>query len=427
MTDRPDRPLRVLLATDFFHPHLGGAERQVRLLASALAARGHDVQVVTAAQPGLDGHELVDGVPVRRLPAAATLLPVLAGDPRRRFLPPLPDPLLAARLARLVRRSRPDVVHANGWIAYSCAAASGRPLVLSVRDYGYACATRTLLQDDRRLCSGPGPRKCLRCAGGHYGAVKGFVSVGGVFAGRSLLARRVGGVHSVSRFVEDALRRDLAHGPDWSGIRFERIPDVVASDDTRAMPVAERALVDRLPGRPFILFVGALQRHKGLFVILGAYERLRAEVPAESVPPLVLIGTRWPDTPQELPHGVTVLEDVPHRVVMEAWRRSSFGVAPSLWPDPLPGVVREAMACGRPVIGSRAGGIPDMIDDGVNGLLVEPGDVHGLAAAMHRLVTDPARATSMGTAGRLSVAALGPEQIAARFESFYRSVPGVVS
>lgn len=414
-------PLRVLLASDFFHPHIGGAERQVRLLAGALRLRGHEVRVVTAAQPGLPHRETVDDVPVERLPAGSTATPLLAGDPGRRFLPPVPDPLLTAALARRIRRSRPHIVHANGWIAYSCAGATlGRDglLVLSVRDYGYACATRALLQDDRRLCSGPALGKCLRCAGGHYGPAKGVVTVAGVFSGRPLLARTVRGVHSVSRFVEGALRRDLAHGSAWSDVRFERIPDVVTLAPSGALGPAEQRLVDGLPKEPFILFVGALQAHKGVGVLLHAYALL------DRPPPLVLVGTRWPDTP-EMPTGVTVLSDVPHAVVMEAWRRARFGVAPSVWPDPLPGVVREAMSAGRAIIGTRSGGIPDMVRDGVNGLLVQPGDPGALAAAMRLLLADQALTARLGAAGRASVETLGPDSIAARFESFYRSVLSV--
>ncbi len=65
-----------------------------------------------------------------------------------------------------------------------------------------------------------------------------------------------------------------------------------------------------------------------------------------------------------------MLSDVPHRVVMAAWERCLFGVVPSVWPDPLPGVVREPMTRGGPVIGSDIGGIPDMIEHERNGLLV---------------------------------------------------------
>src|SRR4029077_11673894 len=89
-----------------------------------------------------------------------------------------------------------------------------------------------------------------------------------------------------------------------------------------------------LADKPFILFFGALQPHKGLLTLLDAYSGL------DPPPPLVLIGSVWPDTPRYFPAGVTVMRNVPHADVMKAWERSLFGVVPSIWPDPLPGTVR---------------------------------------------------------------------------------------
>ena len=417
--------MRVLLTSDFFHPVIGGAERQVGLLAGALAGRGHDVRVATTAQPGLPARELIDSIAVDRLMGVASALPAPGGG--RRFLPPAPDPMLTIGIRRLVSDWRPDVVHASGWIGYSTAAAvldNAAPMVLSVRDYGHACATRNLLWQDRTLCDGPSLTRCLDCAGRHYGAARALIAVSGVRAGRPLLRRTVRAIHSVSRFVERTVERDVLRGdPGWRPI-LERIDDIVPAppDQGHGGPFErdDWGLLGRLPTVPYILFVGALQTHKGLDVLLEAWDRMGG-MPGGSIdrPPLVLIGTRSADTPATFPAGVTVLSDVPHRVVMAAWERCLFGVVPSLWPDPLPGVVREPMTRGKTVIGSDVGGIPDMITHDVNGLLVPPGDARALASAMDRLVADPASRARMGEAGRRSVAELTPPAIGRRFEALY--------
>jgi glycosyltransferase involved in cell wall biosynthesis len=76
-------------------------------------------------------------------------------------------------------------------------------------------------------------------------------------------------------------------------------------------------------------------------------------------------------------------------------------VHPSVLPDTFPNAVREAMLLGKAVVGSRTGGIPEMITHGETGLLVEPGDAAGLAAAIEALVHTPARRAALGVAARM--------------------------
>jgi hypothetical protein len=168
-----------------------------------------------------------------------------------------------------------------------------------------------------------------------------------------------------------------------------------------------------LPEVPYILFVGALQPHKGIGILLDAYRQLA------NPPPLVLVGTRGPDTPDRFPSDVTVIENLEHSAVMRAWDPALFGVAPSICADALPGVVREAMSRGVPVVGTRVGGIVDMIEDRVNGLLVEPGDVDGLATAMQELVDDVELRANLGEQARRDVARYVPDAIGAAFDRLY--------
>lgn len=403
--------LRILMASDFYPPFIGGAERQMQLLGRELARRDHDVCLATVWHAGLPEQEADNGVQVRRLKAATTLVPWFSKDPRRRFHPPFPEPSFVWGLRQIIQRFQPDLVHASGWIAYSCAAALfGRrtPLVISARDYGYSCATRTLLHGGG-ICEGPTLKKCLGCASRSYGIPKALAAVAGIFSSRPLLARKVAAIHHVSAFMQKIVQRDFSESPVASVV-------IPSFNENSLKGVLAAEFTDRLPAEPYILFVGALQPNKGLGILLKAYKQLTMP------PPLVLIGSIWPDTPKEFLAGVIVLYNVPHPVVMAAWERCLFGVAPSVWPDPLPGVVREAMSKGKAVIGTAVGGIVDMIAGGETGLLVPPGDVDALAEAMRKLIEDPEMRERLGRAGQEDVKRFGADRVVPRFEKLYREL-----
>ena len=78
-------------------------------------------------------------------------------------------------------------------------------------------------------------------------------------------------------------------------------------------------------------------------------------------------------------------------------------MVPSRWQEPLGLINLEAGACYKPVVATRVGGIPEVIHDGVNGYLVEPGDGEALVRRTQQLINDPAERQRMGAAGRRQV------------------------
>lgn len=413
--------LRILQVLDLYPPILGGAQIQTQLLSKELVRRGHEVAVATIWQDGLREFEMDEGVAIHRLKGLSMRARWLWRDPSRRDSAPLPDPGLTLGIRRLVNKFKPDVVMVYGWIVYSTAAAlvgKDIPLVVSSRDYGYSCATRNLMYKGA-ICSGPEYSKCMECASERWGNVKGRILVGGVFSGRALITRQTAAFQSVSTFVCSVVARDLLRQPadscttpDGQHSRNMVIHDLAGDIDTEP---PDPDILAQLPDEPFILFVGALAAYKGLHLVLEAYEKM------ENPPPLVLIGTVWPDTPDTFPDNVTVLRNVPHATVMAAWERALFGLAPSMWPDPLPNVVLEAMSKGKPVIGTRAGGLTDMIVDGETGYLVDLGDVAALAEAMQRLSDDTALREQFGRASRERIDAIfASDVVVTQFEDLFQ-------
>jgi len=415
--------LRVLMATDWYPPYIGGAERQTELLSKELVQRGHAVTVATTWSDRAPDREDDQGVQVYRLKGWSTYVPFLFRDANwKRPHPPLPDPGIALALRALIRRTRPDVVQATGWIAYSAAVAllgSRTPLVISWREYGYTCAQRSLFRNNQQPCDGPSPLKCLQCGIHIYGWAKGIAMVGSNYAGRPLLAKKVTRSHAISSYVRNVVERDLLHGNiDSPFPKVTLIPDFVVTNPAGRGAndpgdAAVAAYIARLPRQPFILFVGQLQENKGIFKLLEAYQRL---APA---PPLVLMGAIGPGSPAQLPANVTLIENVPNAAVMAAWERCLFGVAPSIWAETFCTVITEAMSRGKAMIASALGGPMDLIEPERTGLLVQPGNVAALAAAMQRLIDDPALTERLGAAARERVKRFTPEVVIPRFEAMY--------
>jgi glycosyltransferase involved in cell wall biosynthesis len=181
--------------------------------------------------------------------------------------------------------------------------------------------------------------------------------------------------------------------------------------------VADEAVLDLLPDAPYILFVGALLPQKGIWPLLGAYRRLRSPAP-----PLVLLGPTFYKSPTDFPPGVVALGPTSHATVMAAWEQALFGVVPSVGAETFGNVVTEAMSVGRAVVASRLGGIVDIIEDGVSGLLVPAGDEDALAAAMQRLVDDVEVRSELGDAARERVRRFAAPVVLPQFEGLYREL-----
>ena len=410
--------MRILIATDHFPPFIGGAHRQAQLIAKAMGERGHQVAVATPWHGGLPRVEERDEYSVHRVRQLRTAIPALIRDKEQRHQPPFPDPVSIYDLRKLIASFEPELIHAYGWIAYSLAVALGRrriPMMVSARDYGYFCATRTLLHKGAP-CDGPAPLKCLNCAGSYYGRPKGWVAAAGVAMSKSLLERRMTALHSISTYVHDVTLPHFGAGKD--DLMELTIPSFQA--EPPPLPGEEAPDIDawlaKLPDEPFILFVGAFRKVKGLETLFDAYRDLRGEKP-----PLVLMGTFERDSPPDFPPEAIVLTDVPHQVVMASWSKAMFGVMPSLWPEPLGATVSEGMSQGRPVIGTLLGGHTDMLNE-ETGALVPQGDAGALREAMEGLITDPERREAMGRAAAERARNFSAESVLPRFEDAYRSV-----
>jgi len=387
-------------------PVVGGEERVVEDLSRELVARGHEVSIATLQQPGGVTPEEIAGARVHTLRSTSYRITQTHQDTERRHAPPAPDPETVIDLQRVLRRERPQLVHAHNWIVHSylpLARSSHSALALSLHDYGLICATKRLRRHDE-VCSGPAPVKCQVCASEHYGPTKGLVAAFGTRSNESRLRRHVDVFLPVSSTVEQLCR---IRGDEVSQV----IPNFIGE---LPQPDLDDPRLGQLPEEPFILFFGDATVDKGAWHLADAYSRL------EGAPPLVLVGRCYIDELRERPN-VFAMGAWPHQLAIEALRRSLFSVAPSLWPEPFGLVALEAAAAGKAIVASDIGGLRDIVVDGETGLMVPPEDRAGLSAAMQRLISDAELRNRLGAAARQRAATFSPESIVPQFERAYEA------
>jgi glycosyltransferase involved in cell wall biosynthesis len=393
--------MRILMLAQSYAPVVGGEERIVEDLSVELSGRGHEVVVGTLEQPL--GPPPGDGVSVEILGSGLDRLPGMAGDPERRYAPPVPDPATVRDLRRLITRMRPEVVHGHNWLANAylpLAARDEAAFVLSLHDYSLRCANKRFYYRGG-ICSGPAALKCLAHAKEQYGAARGVATAAGTAIGDRWLRRRV----DLFLPVSEAVRQLSAIGSEPSRV----VPNFIGE----LPPVPEDLSgLDALPREPFILYFGDVTADKGARVLAEAYRSI------EGAPPLVMIGR--PIVALDPIPGLVLLGRRPHAVAIEALRRALFSVVPTILPETFGIVALEAGAAGKAVIASDVGGLPDVVVDGKTGLLVPPGKVAGLRQAIERLLAEPALRERMGEAGRQRVRQVfSPDAVVPMFEQAY--------
>lgn len=404
--------MRILLLAQFYPPIIGGEERHVKTLANSLLMRGHQVSVVTLGHGKYESVVVEDGVTVYRISGLLQRFPALFSPDGRQHAPPIPDPELMSAIDRIVGKEQPDIVHAHNWMVHSYLPLKRRHragLVLTLHDYSLVCAKKSMIHDGAP-CDGPQLRKCLLCAAGHYGSLKGSATVVAAHLGRTFVRSQVDRFIAVSDAVAERCGLIGAHD-------VETIPNFISNaTGTRSFDPSVEPFVQQLPEGKFVLFVGDLMQLKGIPTLLAAHEQLASDWP------LVLIGRRCADTPDHLPRNVHLFESWPHGAVLEAWRRCTFGVLPSTGMEACATVVMEANAMGKPMIVSRTGGLPEIVDDGSSGILVPPGDAGALAEAMRQLMCDHTLRQRLSEASVRKAQSLMADAIVPRIERVYRAL-----
>lgn len=355
-----------------------GENRVVDVESEALSQAGHDVVHYSANSDDIEGWPL----------SRRATLPVRS----------VRNGVVRRDLEQGLRRERPDVVHVHNTFpllspSVLLACRDQRvPVVATVHNYKMLCASGDFFRNGR---------PCHECAlvrpwpGLRYGCYRGsHLATLPVFAGlmvnrelwRSLVAAYIFISHS---------QRDLHAGLELDArrvfVKYNLVP-----------PMPQRAEGER---QHQVAYVGRLDEAKGISVLMSAWERYVGAWPNSGLRLAVAGGGPMEERVRVWAAGlssVDVLGMLTREEVARTLSQSRAAVAPSAWEETFGLVAIEAMAAGAVPVLPAHGSFPELVQDGVDGVLFAPGDAEALAAVFHEIDRQPERFASMSEQAKSS-------------------------
>ncbi len=379
--------MKVLVANNYLYLR-GGAERVMFNDMQALSAQGVEIVSFAAADPlnveSSHASSFVAGADIRASSFSGRAAAALDAVHCRRT---------AAAFEQLLSDTKPDLIHFHniyGRLSTSILAVAKKhdvPAVLTVHDYKVVCPSYLMLRKGK---------PCSACLdGGYYRCAvhrchKGELAASMVYSIEAYWARLTGNYGAVSAFLCPS--HFIAGLLEESGIEESRIRYhancIEPSDYTPSY------------GGEYVLSVGRLSHEKGLPTLLESVLGSKIPVRIAGTGPLEAHLKQIAAADRE---SIIFEGHCEGARLAELYRNAAFVIVPSEWYENAPMSVLESFAYGKPVIGTRIGGIPELITDGEHGLLVTPEAPDELRGAIRRLWNDRAAQRAMGRNARSRV------------------------
>ena len=404
------KKLKILLISDYFPPYIvGGAEISAYYLGIGLSKIGHDVSILTRYPKKisikLEGFSAVHSVTYNKKKS------LLSNYLHTGILSSVD---MAKKLEELLKTEDFDIIHAQNWISgYAVMRVKQRmkkfpPSLLSIRDYRYLCPGLYGWCLSDKIKTNCNLINTIECIYHHSKAPFLTRTIGLIpysilrYVSSNMLSRSVNafdGYITNSNFLRGVILNNLA-------IKTENVNTVynaINLEDFEIVADTEERSGDRIK----ILYVGRFDIGKGIEYLIEAIPYI---IRNYNNCIFILVGDGPIKSQMEnLSRKLNVSEYiifkgfVPHRDINRYYQQCDIVVVPSSWPEPFGRTLIEAMACAKPVISTRVGGITEVISHGENGLLVKPADPEDLANALKTLIDDEEMRIQMGKCGRKSV------------------------
>ncbi|MFA4662851.1 glycosyltransferase family 4 protein [Pyrococcus kukulkanii] len=368
--------MKILQVSNLYPPYiLGGAEVYVRNISEELAKKGHKVIVITTSPNKKSYVEVVNNVKIYRI-NSGNLYPPYEHAKYSNFLKPIwhgydfYNLYSYAIVRNIIKKERPDIVHIHNfkglsYLVFKAFSELKIPSLFTAHDYSLLCPRANLLNRYGKICVKP-----------HF-LCKLYRRVG-----RYLTNNTIKLITAPSKFVLDMIQKE--------GF-FKDIPAIKLP---LGVEIPNKEPIEKCKTTIDILYVGNISYHKGVHILVEAFKKIKNEafrlhIVGKGKDYNVIKKLAERDS-RIIFHGF-----VPENILKELYQHADMGAVPSIWYDNSPMVIYEHFSAGNPVIGSKIGGIPELIVDGYNGILVKPGDINDIKGKIEYLASNTSKLKKM--------------------------------
>ncbi|MDO5835813.1 MAG: glycosyltransferase family 4 protein [Methanobacterium sp.] len=360
--------MKICLISNLYPPNiLGGAEVSVKKVSEELVKKGHEVIVVTTPFSENDV-EIINGVKIYQV-KPLNLYEIYHHPNQSMLLKPLWhiidlwNPYDERIIKNILKTENPDVVHIHNFKGLSLSSFAPAkslkiPLVFTAHDYSLVCMRANLLNSSGEICKNPSALCKI------YNQIQ-----------KHLAKNKVDLLISPSQFVINKLKSNGF----FKDVKSKKIPLGIE-------PHKEKFEKDY--SQTNILYVGNLGEHKGVHILLKAFRKIknwniRLDIVGKGICSEKL------KSMSENDNRIKFHDFLEGKELIKMYQLANLTVVPSIWYDNSPMVIYESFSCRTPVIGSKIGGIPELIKNGFNGYLFEAGNVNELQQLLENLIDSP--------------------------------------
>lgn len=394
--------MKVCIVANLYPPLAFGGATGVAASSAELLAKGHEVIVITISPDKKDYIEEINNVKVYRINPLNFFS--FYDDFKDRNRPAIMKFLWHAvdlwnidsyrEVKEILKKESPDIVHVHNYKGismsmFNAAKSLNIPLIFTAHDHSFMCIRAGLLKGSGEMCHGPN----LGC--------KLYVKI------EKMLAAKPDLITAPSNFLIENFQKSGLFG-DVKKIKIANPIEIGERIDEKSYKNID------------ILYVGELYKHKGVETLIQALKKLKHDNVN-----LHLLGNIKDKNLVELIgsddrivfHGFLINEELKNM-----YQKANITVVPSICFDNSPMVIYESLVNGTPVLGSRIGGIPELIQENYNGFLFEAGNVDELSDLLKDLIDNPSKLSKLEKNAFKSVKKYSMDKYVEKLEDIYQEL-----